>query len=157
MHASYQIIIQVLQLAYTTQACILNLKAYAMQASTWICTYQMQSIKVHELAPPTCVLLLSKNFDLSLFFNVAPFLSMSMSNLYFFELLYLISQPCTISISKLSYLCTISPPLSSISIKGVLFSLMQMYAFGVDGWGLNLAFLWTSLDCWNDTTCRYHL
>ena len=120
MHASYQIIIQVLQLAYTTQACILNLKAYAMQASTWICTYQMQSIKVHELAPPTCVLLLSKNFDPSLFFNVAPSLSMSMSNLYFFELLYLISPPCTISISKLSYLCTISPPLSSISIKGVL-------------------------------------
>ena len=27
--------------------------------------------------------------------------------------------PCTILISKLSYLCTISPPLSSISIKGV--------------------------------------
>ena len=62
MHASYQIIIQVLQLAYTTQACILNLKAYAMQASTWICTYQMKSIKVHELAPPTYVLLLSKKF-----------------------------------------------------------------------------------------------
>ena len=120
MHTSYQSIIQVLQLAYTTQACILNLKAYAMQASTWICTYQMQSIKVHELAPPTCVLLLSKNFDPSLFFNVASSLSMSMSNLYFFELLYLISPPCIISISKLSYLCTISPPLSSISIKGVL-------------------------------------
>ena len=56
----------------------------------------------------------------SLFFNVAPSLSMSTSNLYFFELLYLISPPCIISISKLSYLCTISPPLSSISIKGVL-------------------------------------
>ena len=28
--------------------------------------------QVHELAPPTCVLLLSKNFDPSLFFNVAP-------------------------------------------------------------------------------------
>ena len=78
----------------------------------------MQSIEVHELAPPTCVLLLSKNFDPSIFFNVAP--SLSMSNLYFFELLYLISPPCTISISKLSYLCTISLPLSSISIKGVL-------------------------------------
>ena len=33
---------------------------------------------------------------------------------------HLISPPCTISISKLSYLCTISPPLSSISIKSVL-------------------------------------
>jgi hypothetical protein len=30
------------------------------------------------------VILLSKNFDPSLFFNVAPSLSMSMSNLYFF-------------------------------------------------------------------------
>ena len=36
------------------------------------------------------------------------------------KLSYLISPSCTISISKLSYLCTISPPLSSISIKGVL-------------------------------------
>ena len=44
----------------------------------------MQSIKAHELAPPTCVFLLSKNFDPSLFFNIAPSLSMSMSNLYFF-------------------------------------------------------------------------
>ena len=91
----------------------------------------MQSIKVHELAPPTCVLLLSKNFDTSLFFNVAPFLSMSMSNLYFFfELLYLISPPCTISISKLSYLCTISPPLSSISIKGELLIDAKVYVWG---------------------------
>ena len=36
--------------------------------------------QVHELTPPTCVLLLSKNFDLSLFFNIA--LSLSMSNNY---------------------------------------------------------------------------
>ena len=35
------------------------------------------------------------------------------------KLSYLISPPCTISILKLSYLCIISPPLSSISIKGV--------------------------------------
>ena len=81
----------------------------------------MQPIKVHELTPPTCVLLLSKNFDPSLFFNVAPSLSMSMSNLY-----CPCPCPCPTSTSflqclpKLSYLCTISPPLSSISIKGVL-------------------------------------
>ena len=57
-----------------------------MQVSTRLCIYQMQPIKVHELAPPTYVLLLSKNFDPSLFFNVVPSLSMSlsMSNLYFF-------------------------------------------------------------------------
>ena len=36
------------------------------------------------------------------------------------KLCYLISPPRTISILKLLYLCTISPPLSSISIKGVL-------------------------------------
>ena len=69
----------------------------------------MQSIKVHELAPPTCVLLLSKNFDPFTSFNVAPPLC-----------------PCPNSTSlsqsfpKLSYLCAISPPLSSIFIKGVL-------------------------------------
>ena len=42
--------------------------------------------QVHDLAPPICVLLLSKNFDTSPFFNVALSLSMSMSmsNLYFF-------------------------------------------------------------------------
>ena len=49
-----------------------------MQASTWIYTYQMQKNKVHEPASPTCVLLLSKNFDPSLFLNVVPSLSMSM-------------------------------------------------------------------------------
>ena len=36
------------------------------------------------------------------------------------KLSYIISPSCTISIWKLSYLCTISPPLSLISIKGVL-------------------------------------
>ena len=82
----------------------------------------MQSIKVHELAPSTCVLLLSKNFDPFTSFNVAPLLclcpcptSTSLSQ-SFLKLSYLIS-PCTISIS---YLCTISPPLSLIFIKGVL-------------------------------------
>ena len=85
----------------------------------------MQSIKVHELALPTCVLLLSKNFDPSLFFNVAPSLSMSMSNLYFFvsispkvfisylSPLYNLNLKAFISLYNLS-------PLSSISIKGVL-------------------------------------
>ena len=126
MHASYQIINQILQLAYITHACILNLRTYAMQASTWICTYQMQSIKVHELAPPTCVLLLSKNFDPSLFFNVAPFLSMSMSNLYFFvsissKVFHILSLPLIHSQSQGFHIFVQSlPPLSSISIKGML-------------------------------------
>ena len=80
----------------------------------------MQSIKVHELALPICVLLLSKNFDPSLFFNVAPSLSMSMSKLYFIVSISPKAFISTISILKLSYLCTISPRLSAISIKGVL-------------------------------------
>ena len=40
--------------------------------------------KFMSLLPLFCVLLLSKNFDPSLFFNVAPSLSMSISNLYLF-------------------------------------------------------------------------
>ena len=114
-----------------------------MQASTWICIYQMQSIKVHELAPAICVFLLSKNFDPSLFFNVAPSLSMSMSYLYFFELSYLISPPCTILISKLSYLYTISLPLSLISIKGMR-PIDAKACIRVDGWHLNLVFFMDS-------------
>ena len=94
--------------------------------------------KVHELAPPTCVLLLSKNFDPSPLFNIAP--SLSMSNYYFSPMMHLhIFDPT-------------SPPLSSISIKGVLL-IDTKDCIRVDGWHLNLAFLWTSLDYWNDTTC----
>ena len=70
----------------------------------------MQPIKVHELALPTCVLLLPKNCDPSLF-------SMLLS-------LCLCPYPTFTSLSqsllKLSYLYAISPPLSSIPIKGVL-------------------------------------
>ena len=87
MHASYQIIIQVLQLAYTTQACISNLRNLCNASKHMTMQYQMQPIKVHKLAPPTCVLLLSRILILShssMFFNVAPSLFMSMSNFYFF-------------------------------------------------------------------------
>ena len=60
MHVSYQIIIQVLQLAYTTQACILNLKLmqckqaheYAhikcKQPSLWACSPYLCASFVHE-------------------------------------------------------------------------------------------------------------
>jgi hypothetical protein len=47
-----------------------------MNMHIWNATKQL-----HELAPPTCVLLLSKNLDPSPFFNIAP--SLSMSNFYF--------------------------------------------------------------------------
>ena len=52
MHASYQIIIQALWIAYIAHKhCILNLKLMQMQASIWICTHQMQSIKFMSLLP----------------------------------------------------------------------------------------------------------
>ena len=117
----------------------------------------MQSIKVHELAPPTCVLLLSKNFDPSLFLNVAP--SLSMSNLYFFYIsslpLYNLS-PHSIT---LSYLCTIFPPLSSISIKGVLLIDAKVCSCR---WGmhslfddhLKLRITYGTIFCMIDITCR---
>jgi hypothetical protein len=46
------------------------------------------------------------------------------------------------SFPKLSYLYTISPPLSSISIKGVLL-IDAKASIRVDSWHLNLHFLWT--------------
>ena len=81
--------------------------------------------QVHELAPPTCVLLSSKNFYPSHFFNVAPSLSMSMSNLYFVSI-------SPKALPKLSYLCTISPLFPSISIKCVLL-IDAKACIGVDG------------------------
>ena len=91
-----------------------------MQASTRLCTYQMQPIKVHELAPPTCVFLLSKNFDPLTFFNVAPSLSMSMSNFYFF-----------VSISHKAFisLYNLSPFVINFHKKGVHL-LIQRVALG---------------------------
>ena len=78
------------------------------------------------------------------------------------KLSHLISPPCTILISKLSYLCTISPHLSSISIKGMLlidakvciwgrWLRLESYIF----YGHHLIGGMTPLE---DTTCNlYHL
>ena len=118
MHASYQIIIQVLQLAYTTQACIIEFEnlcnaskhmnmhiSNAINQSSWACS------------PYLCASLVQEFWSISflqccsLFVHVQPLF-----------LLYLIS-PIVQSLPhsiKLSYLFTISPPLSSILIKGVL-------------------------------------
>ena len=64
--------------------------------------------KVHELAPPTCLLLLSKNFNHFPFFNVVPSLSIFHVQLLLLPMMYL------------HIFVPTSPPLSSISIKGVL-------------------------------------
>ena len=135
-----------------------------MQVSTRLCIYQMQPIKVHELAPPTYVLLLSKNFDPSLFSNVAPSLSMSMSYLFplyilkiFISFTSLYNLSPYLSYHIISYLCTISPPLSSISIKGMLLIDAKVCTLGQMVETRSLHFLWTLLEYWNDTTCRYHL
>ena len=111
-----------------------------MQASTWICTYQMQSIKVHELAPPTCVLLLSKNFDPSLFSNVAPALSIFMSNLLSFHILSLPLHNLSLPpIEAFISLYNLSPFVINFHKRWVSHWCKGMH-FGVDGWGLNLAF-----------------
>ena len=84
-----------------------------------------------SLLPPTCVLLLSKNFDPSLFFNVAPSLSMSMYNLYFFVS---ISSKAFISLYNLfPFVINFHKRCVSHWCKGIY--------FGVDGWGLSLVFL----------------
>ena len=68
----------------------------------------MQSIKVHELAPPTCVHHLVQDFDP---FNLVP-LSMSMSLSLLVHIQY-------IFITYIHIFALISPPLSSISIKDI--------------------------------------
>ena len=101
-----------------------------MQASTWICTCQMQSIKVHELAPPTCVLLLSKKlWSISFLQCCSLFVHIHVQPLLLWPFISYLT-PCIISISKLLYLCTISPPLSSISIKGELLIVAKIYVWG---------------------------
>ena len=77
----------------------------------------MQSIKVHELAPPTCVLLLSKTCDPFFSSMLLPLCPCPPSISFVSHLFH-----CTFSppFNQASYLCTISPPLSSISIKGML-------------------------------------
>ena len=105
-----------------------------------LCTYQMQPIKVHELAPPTYVLLLSKNFiDPPTFLNVAPSLSMPMSN----QLLLPIS---FISLYNRSpFVINFHKRCASLDTKG------------------GTRDIWLTLEscifyghhhiCWNDTTC----
>ena len=119
MHASYQIIIQVLQLAYTTQACILNVKnlfnaskhmnmhiSNATNQSSWACS------------PYLCASLVQEFWSISFLQCCSLFVHVHVQPLLLWAFISYLS-PCTISISKLLYLCTISPPLSSISIKGV--------------------------------------
>ena len=66
------------------------------------------------------MLLLFKNFDPSLFFNVAPFLSMSMSNLYFLSF-YILSLHLVQSQSQSFHIFVQSLPLChQFQKKGVL-------------------------------------
>ena len=78
------------------------------------------------------------------------------------KLSYLISPPCTISISRLSYLCTISSPLSSISIKSVLLIDVKVCIWGRCLWLESCIFyghhLIVGMTPLVDTTCNlYHL
>ena len=71
MHASCQIINQVLWLAYIThKQCIYKfLKLMQMQASAWICTYQMQTTKFMSLLP---LLVCSSCPRILILLNIAP-------------------------------------------------------------------------------------
>ena len=91
-----------------------------MQASTWICTYQMQTNKVHELAPPTCVLVLFKNLDPS--WSILMLLPLSMSIFDISLLKYIFCCPTYPN----HIFVPISPPLSSISIKGMSYQLNHL-------------------------------
>ena len=102
----------------------------------------MQPIKVHELALPTCVLLLSKNFDPSQFLNVAPSLSIFMSKSNFSQYLCTNLSPFVIKFYKRC---------ASLDTKGCI---------EVDGWHLNLAFFMDTTTCVGMTPLvqflRYH-
>ena len=93
MHASFYFIKQILQLAYTTQACILNLKTYAMQASTWLCTYQMQPIKVLVLI--LLSLSWASNFDLTKLICLNFQVRFEPMTSFFTPLTWVILQCCT--------------------------------------------------------------
>jgi hypothetical protein len=88
--------------------------------------------QVHELALPTCVLLLSKNF---LSFSILQCCSLFVHINVQIQLLP--NASCIFHV-----FVPISPPLSPIFIKDVLLIDAKAY-IGVDGWGLKLAFLWT--------------
>ena len=120
MHASYQIIIQVLQLAYTTQACIFEFEnlcnaskhmnmhiSNAINQSSWACS------------PYLCASLVQEFWSISFLQCCSLFAHVHVQPLFLLYLISPIVQSLPHSI-KLSYLCIISPPLSSISIKGKL-------------------------------------
>ena len=99
MHTSFHFINQILQLAYITQACILNLRTYAMQASTWICTFKCNQSKFMSLLP------------LLVCFSCPRIL------IHLFSSMLL--PPCPTSISFVSHLshCTISLPFNQAFIS----------------------------------------
>ena len=96
----------ILQLAYTTQAWILKFKTCAMQTNIWN-AHSNAPYKFMSLLPPTCVLKnLIDPFPLSYF---SPYVKFSPYHLYF----YFFPLCVVFSLS----LCTISPPLSSMTTK----------------------------------------
>ena len=92
--------------------------------------------KVHELAPPTYVLLLSKNFDPSSFLNVAPYLSISMSKSNF---------PWYLCTNPSSFVINFHKRCVSLDTKGC----------SRERWLIleSCIFYGHYHICWNDTTC----
>ena len=139
MHAGYQIIIQVLQLAYTTQACISNLKnlcnankhmtmhiSNTTNQSSWACSPYLCASLVQEFWSFHIL----QRCSLFVHVNVQPLLLC----LNFSQSFHNLSQSkAFISLYNLS-------PFVINFHKKMCFSLMQRFVFGVDGWCLNLVF-----------------
>ena len=125
MHASYQIIIQLLSLAYTTQACISSLKTYANASkhmNMHISNATNQSL--WACSPYLCASLVRKTLTL----------------LYSSMLLPLYACPSSTSPhDAFSYLCSNFFPFV-INFHKRCASFDTKDCIGVDGWHLNLAF-----------------
>ena len=130
MHASFHFINQILQLEYTTQACISNLKL-------------MQYKQAHEYSHIKC----NQSKFMSLLpllvcFSCSKMLILSHPSMLLPLFVYVHVQPLLLclNLSQSFHIFLQSlPPLASISIKGVLL-IDAKACFWVDGWGLYLAF-----------------
>ena len=162
----------------------IEFKTYAMQASTWVCTNQMQTINVHELAPPTCVLLIFKNFYLSFSsmllplgpcpYNFPSFVAFNFSLMIIYLSQLNHDHIFVSTFLSWSYLCSNFSPFVNNFHKGCVIPIKSLHTnwksvnlivtkdcIGIDGWGLNLAFLMDITICVGMTflvlLLRYHI
>jgi len=129
----------------------------------------MQTINVHELAPPTCVLLMFKNFDPSwsilmlLPLYTCPSLISPPWNISFVVQLIPWSYLCSnFSLFVINFLKGCVIPIKSLDTNRKSVNLIVTKdCIGIDGWGLNLVFLMDITICVGMTLIelllRYHI